>query len=211
MYIASKVVGPVQTNCYLLGDEETRTAALIDPGDKGRELVRWSEEQGYQIVMILLTHGHFDHIGGVKTAQDALVEKGIAVPVYVHRADYPLAPCGFFDQINLSEVKDVRFYDEGSAVELAGHSIQVLHTPGHTRGGVSLIVERMIFSGDTLFCGSCGRTDFPGSSPVEIMESLRKLAALEGDYTVYPGHEQITTLEKERRRNPYMRYAIEKA
>lgn len=210
MYIASKVVGPVQTNCYLLGDEETKTAALIDPGDRGRELVRWSEEQGYQIVMILLTHGHFDHIGGVKAAQDALAKKGVAVPVYVHRADYPLAPCGFLDQINLSEVEDVRFYDEGSVVELAGHSIAVRHTPGHTKGGVCLIVEDKLFSGDTLFCGSCGRTDFPGSSSAEMMASLGKLARLEENYNVYPGHEQITTLENERRYNPYMRYAMEK-
>ncbi len=158
--------------------------------------------------MILLTHGHFDHITGVQGALSALSARGIDAPVYVHRADYPLAPCGFYDNITLEGVSNVRFYDEGDTVTLGGLPIQVLYTPGHTRGGVCLVAGDVIFSGDTLFCGSCGRTDFPGSSPVEILESLRKLAQLPGDYTVYPGHEEQTTLQNERQGNPYLRYAL---
>lgn len=208
MYIASKVVGPVQTNCYLLGEEEHKIAALIDPGDSGEALVRWAEEQGYQVTMILLTHGHFDHIMGVKAALNALAAKGMQVPVYVHRADYPLAPCGFCDNVTLEGIPDVRFYDEGDTVPLANLTIQVIYTPGHTRGGVCLVVDDVIFSGDTLFRGSCGRTDFPGSSPVEILDSLWKLAQLHGDYTVYPGHDQQTTLREERQHNPYLLYVL---
>lgn len=208
MYIASKVVGPVQTNCYLLGEEEHKIAALIDPGDSGEALVRWAEEQGYQVTMILLTHGHFDHIMGVKAALNALAAKGMQVPVYVHQADYPLAPCGFYDNVTLEGIPDVRFYDEGDTVPLGDLTIQVIYTPGHTRGGVCLVVDDVIFSGDTLFRGSCGRTDFPGSSPTEILDSLWKLAQLHGDYTVYPGHDQQTTLREERQHNPYLLYVL---
>lgn len=208
MLIASKVVGPVQTNCYLLGDEATKHAALIDPGDRGSALVSWAQESGYQITMILLTHGHFDHISGVKDAQDTLSAMGVEVPVYVHKADYPLAPCGFFDNVTLSNVKNVHFYDEGDTVTLDSLSIQVLYTPGHTQGGVCLVAENVIFSGDTLFCGSCGRTDFPGSSSAEIIKSLKKLSELPGDYQVCPGHDQRTTLNQERAWNPYMQYAM---
>ncbi len=208
MFIDSKVIGPVQTNCYLLGDEITKHAALIDPGDQGRTLVHWAQERGYQVTMILLTHGHFDHINGVKAAQETLSAPGTEVPVYVHKADYPVAHCGFLDNVSLRDVKNIVFYDEGDTVLLDSISIQVLHTPGHTRGGVCLIAGNAMFSGDTLFCGSCGRTDFPDSSPVEIMESLKRLSALPGDYQVYPGHDRCTTLKRERERNPYMQYAM---
>ena len=208
MYIASKVVGLVQTNCYLLGEEKGKQAALIDPGDQGEALIRWAEEQGYQVTMILLTHGHFDHMSGLKAALAALEAKGIHAPVYVHRADYPLAPCGFYDNVTLEGVPDVRFYDEGDTVTLGDLTIQVIHTPGHTPGGVCLVVDNVIFSGDTLFRGSCGRTDFPGSSPDEILASLGKLAKLPGNYAVYPGHEGQTTLQAERQSNPYVLYAL---
>lgn len=209
MYIASKTVGPVQTNCYLLGDEATGRAALIDPGDSGDALVRWAGQKGYQVTVILLTHAHFDHIGGVKAAQELMERKGVQVPVYVNDVDYPVARCGFMDSVTLSDVKDVRFYKEGDTVMVDSIPVQVLETPGHTKGSVCLIADgKAIFSGDTLFAGSCGRTDFPGGSAQEILRSLKRLALLEGDYQVYPGHESHTSLSDERAYNMYMLHAL---
>jgi glyoxylase-like metal-dependent hydrolase (beta-lactamase superfamily II) len=208
MYIQGLTVGPVETNCYILGDEATKLAALIDPGDAGAELVRFTKGQGYEIAMILLTHGHFDHIGGVKEAVEVLnQERETPLPVYIHEEDYPCAPASFDRHITLEGVPGVRFYGEGDTLTLGGISIQVISTPGHTCGGVCLIAGDSIFTGDTLFYGSCGRTDFETSSPEAMLASLKRLALLEGDYKVYPGHEGATLLSDERKNNPYMIYA----
>lgn len=209
MLVTSLTVGPVQTNCYILADETTKDAALIDPGDYGTYLVREARKAGCKIRMILLTHGHFDHIGGVKDALQALRtgEEG-PVPVYVHQADYPVAPSSFARHITLNGVENIHFYGEGDTLSLAGHTIHVLSTPGHTEGGVCLLVEDCLFTGDTLFCGSCGRTDFATSSPEAMLLSLRRLAQLPDDYDVYPGHDRATRLSTERQKNPYVRYAL---
>lgn len=210
MFVKGFVVGPVETNCYILGDEAAKVAALIDPGDSGAELVQRAQQEGYQIKMILLTHGHFDHIGGVEGALNALREQNPSeeVPVYIHRGDYPVAPASFARPVSLKGVQGIRFYDDGDTVTLGSHTIQVIATPGHTQGGVCLLAEDCLFTGDTLFCGSCGRTDFQTSSPVDMMCSLKKLAQLPGDYKVYPGHESASLLSLERRNNPYVLYAL---
>ncbi|MCD7838161.1 MAG: MBL fold metallo-hydrolase [Clostridiales bacterium] len=213
MFVKGLVVGPVETNCYILGDEATKDAALIDPGDYGRWVVTQAEEAGYQVTMILLTHGHFDHIGGVQAALSALKmdHPDREIPVYIHRADYPKAPSSFFRPVSLEGVEGIRFYDEGDTVTLGSHTIRVLSTPGHTQGGVCLMVEDCLFTGDTLFAGACGRTDFETSSTADMMASLKRLGQLEGDYKVYPGHEGATLLSVERQENPYLMYAMRNA
>ena len=132
------------------------------------------------------------------------------IPIYVHELDYP-GPNTGFGKADLSAFKDqIRFYKDGETLEMGVETIIVLHTPGHTPGSVTLAIGDNLFTGDTLFCGSCGRTDFPGSSPKDMMVSLCCLAVIEGNYNVYPGHDRITTLDFERKNNPFMRYAMEK-
>lgn len=212
MFIRGYTVGPVQTNCFILGDEATKQAAVIDPGERGAALAQKLEEVGYEPVMILLTHGHFDHIGGVQQLLDAWHRKApeAEIPVYIHEADYPDAPASFMRGITLAGVPNIHHYADGDVLHLGGITIEVIGTPGHTAGGVTLKAEDVLFTGDTLFCGSCGRTDFETSDVNEMYASLKKLALLPGDYQVFPGHDRPTTLEDERENNPYMAYAMTK-
>ena len=203
LLIRGAQVGPVGTNCYYLLDEQTRSAAVIDPGGNCLQLAQLISDGGYQIQMILLTHGHFDHVDGVR---DLLAERG-PVPVYISQKDYPTCPTGFgMSAIDgLGELEGVHFLQEGDTLMLGEHRIHVLETPGHTPGCLTYQVEEHLFTGDTLFAGSCGRTDFSNSDHRQMMASLRRLCQLKGDYIVYPGHMNITTLSKERKYNPYLR------
>lgn len=149
--------------------------------------------------MILLTHAHFDHIGAVDAIQAATGCK-----VYLHKADLTLPP-----EMTGTTPHPTDFYDEGDTVTLDSIVFRVLHTPGHTPGSVCLIADDVMFSGDTLFAGSCGRTDFPGSSWMQMESSLRKLHDLPGDYTVLPGHMGSSTLERERKTNFFMMQALQ--
>ncbi|MEG1858036.1 MAG: MBL fold metallo-hydrolase, partial [Pseudoflavonifractor sp.] len=148
--------------------------------------------------LILLTHGHFDHTGGVIALRQAL-----NIPVYLHPADR--AMLGGRVMPAIGETAD---YCDGDTLTMGALTIHVLHTPGHTPGGVTLRVEDALFTGDTLFCGSMGRTDLEGGSHEEIMASLRRLAALPGDYRVLPGHESTSTLDDERKSNYYLMQAM---
>lgn len=190
-------VGMLQANCYLLcsGGE----CCLIDPGDEPERLIRAVEESGCTPRFLLLTHGHFDHYGAVRP----LLAHWPELAVYVHESDL----CDGDEQLRLhrDDAAHQRLLREGDELTLGGHSIRVLETPGHSAGSVVFQVEDVLFTGDTLFAGSCGRTDFPGSSPRAMRESLRRLAALEGDYRVLPGHGEGTTLQAERRTNYYLR------
>lgn len=207
MFIKSFTVGPVATNCYLVADETTKKGVIIDPGDQGERIAQFAKESGYDFEKILLTHGHWDHTNGL----DGLVPNlNRNIPIYVHELDYP-GPNTGFGKADLSAFKDqIRFYKDGETLEMGVETIIVLHTPGHTPGSVTLAIGDNLFTGDTLFCGSCGRTDFPGSSPKDMMVSLCCLAVIEGNYNVYPGHDRITTLDFERKTNPFMCYAMEK-
>lgn len=210
MFIKCFRVGPVVTNCYVLGDEVTKMAALIDPGDHGKRLALQVMQDGYQLEMILLTHGHFDHISGVSGVLEEAerLYPGKEIPVYIHQEDYPCSSTNFHMDVSLSGTPGIRYYADGDTVQLGELTIEVIGTPGHTKGGVCLKVEDALFTGDTLFCGSCGRTDFRSSSPQQMLQSLKKLALIPGDYEVYPGHEAPTTLEEERSSNPYMMQAM---
>lgn len=195
-------VGPIGTNCYILEDEAARLAAVIDPGDEAEKILSVLKEDGVETRYILLTHGHYDHTTGVPDLHRALPE----AQVYIHKADAQGAGSRLFPLAG--EIADLHFYDEGDTLPLGGLTIHVLHTPGHSKGGVTLQVGDVLFCGDTLFAGSCGRTDLNGGSYEEIMQSLKRLGQLPGDYHVCPGHDVTSTLERERKTNPFLREAL---
>lgn len=202
MKVTVMQVGPIGTNCYLLEDEATHQAALIDPGDEAPRILKMVEERGVSLTYILLTHGHYDHTTAVPEIKKALPH----VQVYIHQADANGAGSTLFPLA--SQLDDLLLYDEGDTLQLGDLTIEVLHTPGHSRGSVTLKVGDILFTGDTLFCGSCGRTDLRGGSYAEILSSLKRLAQLEGDYHVCPGHDVSSTLERERRQNPFVLEAL---
>ena len=195
-------VGPIGTNCYLLEDEKARAAAIIDPGDEAGRILQVIEDDGVDVKYILLTHGHYDHTTAVPQLHKALPQ----AEIYIHRADANGAGSQLFPLAG--QIPDLKFYDEGDTLALGDMTIQVLHTPGHSKGSVTLKVGDVLFCGDTLFAGSCGRTDLAGGSYAEIMASLKKLGQLPGDYHVCPGHDVTSTLERERRSNPFLREAM---
>ena len=195
-------VGPIGTNCYLLEDEKAHVAAVIDPGDEAGRILQVIKDDGVDVKYILLTHGHYDHTTAVPELHQALPQ----AEIYIHKADANGAGSQLFPLAG--HIPDLKFYDEGNALTLGELTIQVLHTPGHSKGSVTLKVGDVLFCGDTLFAGSCGRTDLAGGSYEEIMASLKKLGELPGDYHVCPGHDVSSTLERERRSNPFLREAM---
>ena len=190
---------PYTTNCYLIGDETAKVCALVDPGGSLEKILEMVQSRGLTLEKILLTHGHYDHVGQVS----ALLEVYPMAAVYLHRLDhreddkrlYPPPTWGF------------NHFEDGSHLSVGSIDVQVLHTPGHSAGSVTLLAEDVMLCGDTLFAGSCGRWDLPGGSEGAMLPSLRRLAELEGDYRVCPGHGPLSTLDRERRSNPYMRQA----
>ncbi len=197
MEIRHIYIPSVYTNCYVLADEASGAAAVIDPGDDVTEtLLRLCTDNGWQLRSVFLTHGHFDHIGGVAALQGAIPD----LPVYLHPGD---ADCGQ-PMKNTAELHNVKLWREGDVVPLGNLQVEVLSTPGHTKGSVCLRCQDALFTGDTLFAGECGRTDLPGGDYGEMMASLKRLAQLEGDFQVLPGHEGFSTLERERQSNYYM-------
>ena len=195
-------VGPIGTNCYILEDDQTNLAAVIDPGDEPELIQEALEKEGVKVRYLLLTHGHYDHT----TAVPALHRVYPQADIYIHQADANGAGSTLFPLAG--EVDDLKLYDEGDVIRLGDHEIQVLHTPGHSPGSVTLKVEDVLFTGDTLFAGSCGRTDLRGGSYEQIMQSLKRLGELKGDFHVCPGHEATSTLERERRSNPFLMEAM---
>lgn len=198
--------GPLPTNCYLLTDDATGDTAVIDPGFDDEELTRAVLAVGAEHVkLILLTHGHFDHIMGV-----AGIKRLTHAKVCIHSDDMLFTTD---NSLNLSSMMtssrmepftvDTSLND-GDIVELGSLGIRVIYTPGHTIGSCCYLVGDALFTGDTLMKCSCGRTDFPTGSHPQMLDSLEKLKNLEGDYHIYPGHECETTLEYERKNNPFM-------
>ena len=205
MKVLSLMVGPIMTNCYLLCDEAAKVCAVIDPGDEPERIEALMATTGCTPVMILLTHGHFDHCTGVA----GLLKKWPDLPVYIHEADVTDSSGGELTFRRLDE-KNQRYYQEGDTLTVGGLTLRVMETPGHSRGSVCLLVEGqgVIFSGDTLFRGNCGRCDFPGGDYRAMLRSLARLGRLEGQYQVYPGHEEATDMDYERKANPYMKQGM---
>lgn len=205
MRVLSLMVGPIMTNCYILCDEAAKVCAVIDPGDEAGRIEEEIASSGCTPIMILLTHGHFDHCTGVA----GLLEKWPELPVYIHEADV-VDTVG--DQLKFCRLgeKNQRYYHEGDKLTVGNLTLDVMETPGHSQGSVSLLVEgqHVIFSGDTLFRGNCGRCDFPGGDYRAMVRSLGRLGKLEGQYAVYPGHEEATDMDYERKANPYMRHGM---
>ena len=188
-------LGAYQTNCYIIHEESSKTCCVIDPGYDADRILDKLDALGLPLEAVLLTHGHFDHVGAVK---DLAAET--QCDVYLHSEDLTMPP-----MMTAGALYYTKTYAEGSLLKLAGLEISVLHTPGHTPGSVCLLADNTIFSGDTLFQGSCGRTDLPGGDWATITKSLARLANLEGNFWVYPGHGPSTTLRDEKKYNPYMR------
>ena len=195
-------VGPLATNCYILEEETHNLAAVVDPGGNVERIQAALEETGAQVKYILLTHGHYDHTTGVPQLHELYPD----AQIYIHQADANGAGSTLFPLA--SQVDDLLLYDEGDTLQLGDLTIEVMHTPGHSLGCVVLKVEDVLFCGDTLFCGSMGRTDLPGGSHAQIMKSLYRLYMLEGDFKVCPGHDRTSTLEQERQYNPFLKEAM---
>ncbi|NBI10823.1 MBL fold metallo-hydrolase [Colidextribacter sp. OB.20] len=200
MRVKMMQVGPIGTNCYIL--EEDKKIAVIDPGDEAERILSVLKETEGAVEYILLTHGHYDHTTAVPELHEALPE----AKIYIHRADANGAGNTLFPLAG--QVEGLLFYGEGDALPLGSLTVEVLHTPGHSPGSVTLKAGEALFTGDTLFAGSMGRTDLPGGDEGEIMASLKRLGGLEGNFHVLPGHMGASELDRERRSNPYLRMAM---
>ena len=192
--IETLTLGAYGTNCYIVHDGASKTCCVIDPGYTPEKVLDEVRSLGLTVEAILLTHGHFDHVGGVR---EIAVETGCRV--YLCADDLSMPP-----QMTAGPLYYTETYGEGDTLHLAGLTISVIRTPGHTPGSVCLLIENAMFCGDTLFAGSCGRTDLPGGSWAAMQTSLGRLAGLQADYRVYPGHGEPTTLAREKRYNPYL-------
>lgn len=201
------VVGPVQTNCYFAINEETKELLVIDPGASAKQLAERIWQEGCKPVAILLTHGHFDHATGA----EELAQEFDGIPIYVYEDDKETLAD---PQMNVSYMigRELVFHadeflKDEQEIDLAGFHIRVLHTPGHTPGGCCYYFpyEDVVFTGDSLFCGSIGRTDLKGGSSSQLVRAVKdKLMSLPDRTTVYPGHNDITSIEHERMYNPYL-------
>lgn len=198
-------------NCYLLVDEKSGEAAIVDPAWYDDEFKNILASNNAKLKYILLTHGHFDHIFGVHGLKEAT---GAEVVIHSKDADHLIDPQKSLAEGNMPDpqhpVKADILIKEGDVLTLGDETIKVMSTPGHTMGSVCYILEndRTIISGDTLFCMTAGRTDFFDGSDELMIRSLKRLIALEGDYRVLPGHNRETTLESERKRNWYIRRMV---
>lgn len=187
-------VGRLQTNCFIVWAEGSTGCAVIDPGDEPQRILQHVQNKGRAVEAVLLTHGHFDHVGGVKE-----LHRLTSCKVYMNIKELALP-----EQLTAGPLFYTHTYVQGDKVTVDGLTFEVLETPGHSEGSVCLLCGDTMFSGDTLFAGSCGRTDLPTGSWSAIGKSLAYLAQLPADYTVYPGHGPATTLNTERVQNPYI-------
>ena len=201
--ITTLSLGSYQTNCYIVRAADSNSCAVIDPGYEADTILDFLKQECLSLDAILLTHGHFDLVGAVKE-----LVKATGCRLWMHERDYsqfrnpvnaffyPIANCTF---------TEVNFCEHDEQIHAGGLTFTAIETPGHTWGSVCYVCEDAMFSGDTLFAGSCGRTDLPGGDAAVLRESLEALAELEENYRVFPGHGESTTLHQEKVTNPYLR------
>jgi len=210
--IRQMALGPIQANCFILGCEETRQAVIIDPGDDTDRILTTLAGDRLTVVHIINTHGHFDHVGANKSLKEVT-----GADIIIHRADAPMlaqlsTTAAAWGLATENSPPADRLLDDGDTITFGTHTLTVLHTPGHTPGGICLYGEyveagaqkKVVFVGDTLFAGSIGRTDFPGGNFDTLISSIRtKLFALDDGVKVFPGHMGNTTIGIEKRTNPF--------
>ncbi len=198
-------VGPIEANCYIIGCDKTKEGAVVDPGDEGGRILKRLEALGLNCKYIILTHGHADHITALKQVREAT---GAEVLIHTKDADMLTNP-----KLNLSMMLGMvlkfeaaeRLLEEGDKIQVGEITLEVIHTPGHTLGGISLKVGNLLITGDTLFAGSVGRSDFPGGSHNTLINSIKtKLLVFPDDTKVYSGHGPATTIGHEKRYNPFL-------
>ncbi len=208
MELKIKQTGPLQVNTYILKDTETKEAVLIDVGGSFELIKKELDKEGYKIKFILNTHGHFDHVLGEIEVQKNYPK----IPIYMHKDDLPhlsrlTEEMGYFGyNYEIEPLKNVSFIDEKSELYIGNNKIQIYHTPGHSKGGLSFYVEGRLFSGDSLFFESIGRTDFYDGDYNTLINSIKtKLFSLPDNTKVYPGHGSDTTIQNEKNYNTYLK------
>ena len=205
MILETIVVGPMQVNCYVLALSENSSAIIIDPGDQARKIKQVLDKYRLEPAFIINTHGHYDHIG---------CDDKFGVPVYIHKDDLPLLRDS---RLNLSGVFSLGYtvkseiikLEEGEIIKSDGIELEVMHIPGHTPGGISLLIKKpdrkAVFTGDTLFCQGIGRSDLDGGNESLLIKSIKeKLLILSDDTVVYPGHGPSSTIGEEKKNNPFL-------
>ncbi len=205
MQLSRLVVGPLQVNCYIVYDEKTTEAMVIDPGDDGQEILGLVKSKGLKVKYIVNTHAHFDHVGANKLIRDAT-----GAELLIHEADNVLLggsanQARMFGMTAASSPKADRYVKHGDVLTVGGLSFTVLHTPGHSAGGISLVGDGVVFTGDALFAGSIGRTDLMGGDLMTLITSIKEhLMTLPDDTVVLSGHGPQSTIGEERRDNPFL-------
>jgi hydroxyacylglutathione hydrolase len=205
MQIETLAVGPLQVNCFIVACEKTRETLVVDPGDEAERILQRLQENDLQLKIVVNTHGHFDHIGGNRR----LVEASGA-ELLIHQADLPVLRrarehAAIYGMSVTPSPEPTRLLAGGETIEVGEMSLQVLHTPGHSPGGICLLGEGHLFVGDTLFAGSVGRTDLPGGDHDTLIDGIRRqLLILPEATVVHPGHGPDTTIGREKRINPYL-------
>ncbi len=204
MNIKKFEVGPLLVNSYVVFDNKSREAVVVDPGDEPDLILDFIREEGLNVKYIICTHGHFDHIGAVKEIKE---ETGAKIILHkndleIYRNSSEIALQFFGIEIEPQPEPDILLEDNGS-LKIFDKELRFLHTPGHSPGSVSIYIEGVIFTGDTLFAGSVGRTDLVGGSMHALLQSLKKIATLPNNTVVYPGHGPKTKIEIELKTNPY--------
>jgi hydroxyacylglutathione hydrolase len=200
MQIQTFNVGMLSTNCYVANCTRTREAIIIDPGfdytHEADQIMRYVDKNTLKVKFIVNTHGHSDHIQG-----DKILKRKYGVPICIHALDEH-----YLNELGESIPPANILLEDGTVLKFGQSTLKVMHTPGHTLGGISLVGEKLVFTGDTLFAGGIGRTDFGGGSDRDMKLSLEKLMCLPDDYVVFPGHGAVSSIGEEKRVNPFLQW-----